>query len=301
MRRSWSVLSLLLVAAGAAGAAPVGLRSMLIDPGVAASGMGYAYTAVADDPSALYWTPAGLTRGAQGQDLLLAHTEWFVDHRMEYAVVSWNRGADAFAAGITGFYVGGIERREEDPTAEPFGDFGAYDLVVSLAYARAWGPLRAGLAAKPFYSKIDRVSAHGVAVDFGLQADTPVDNLTIGGAIANVGNEPYYVEERFSLPLDLRGGAAYRIPLPAEYGDLLVSGEARKTKDENARTHFGADLRLSSGISFRFGYKLGYEEEDYAFGIGVARGFYSIQYAVVPFQSDFGNVHRFALVFHRDK
>jgi hypothetical protein len=301
MKRFLFVSAAALCAAGSAGAAPVGLRSMLVDPGVAASGMGYAYTAVADDASALYWNPAGLVLGAEGYDLLLAHTEWFVEHRMEYAVVSWNRGADALAAGISGFYVGGIERRDEDPTLEPLGDFGAYDIVVSLAYARAWGPLRAGLAAKPFYSKIDRVSAHGVAADLGLQADTPIENLTIGGAIANVGNEPYYVKERFSLPLDLRGGAAYRIPLPAESGELLVSAEVRKSRDDDARTHLGGDLRLASGISLRFGYKWGYEEEDYAFGIAVARGFYSIQYALVPFQSDFGNVHRFALGFHRDK
>lgn len=38
---------LTLALAAAAGATPVGLRTLLIDPGAAASGMGYAYTAVA--------------------------------------------------------------------------------------------------------------------------------------------------------------------------------------------------------------------------------------------------------------
>jgi hypothetical protein len=301
MRRFFAASALALVLAGAALAAPVGLRSMLIDPGVVASGMGYAYTAVADDPSALYWNPAGLTRGPAGYDLLLAHTEWFIDYRMEYAVASWRRGRDAFAAGISGFYVGGIERREEDPTAEPLGDFGAYDIVVPLAYARVFGPVRAGVAVKPFYSKIDRVSAYGVAGDVGVQAGTPVPGLTLGAAVANIGNEPLYVEEKYSLPVDARGGAAYRIPISAIPGELLVAAEVRKTKDEDARTHAGADLRLSNGISVRFGYKWGYDEEDYAFGLGIARGGYAVQYALVPFRSDLGTVHRFGIVLHRGR
>ena len=157
------------------------------------------------------------------------------------------------------------------------------------------------MAAKPFYSKIDRVSAYGVAADLGLQADLPVRGLTLGAAVANIGNEPLYVEEKYSLPVDVRGGAAYRIPVAALPGELLVSAEVRKSRDEDARTHLGADLRLASGISVRFGYKWGYDDEDYAFGIGVARGFYAVQYALVPFHSDLGTVHRFGVVFHRGR
>jgi len=279
---------------------PVGLQSLLIDPGVIASGMGYAYTAVADDPSALYWNPAGLTRGREGVDFLLAHTEWFVDHRMEYVAASWRRGVHAGAAGISGFYVGGIERRDEDPTAEPLGDFGAYDIVVSLAYARRIGRLRAGVTAKPFYTKIDRVSAHGVAADLGLQVDTPLPGFVLGAALANLGNKPNYIEEEFSLPVDFRTGAAYRRSFEGSMpGELIVSAEIRKSKEEDARTHAGFDLRLREIGSFRFGYKWGYDLEDYSFGIGVIRPLFSIEYAFVPFRSDFGTVHRFGIRLHR--
>ncbi|MFH1278189.1 MAG: PorV/PorQ family protein [Candidatus Eisenbacteria bacterium] len=303
MKSVFAATCLLLLLAGFALGAPTGLHSLLIDPGVVASGMGHAYTAVADDPSALYWNPAGLTRGALGYDLLLSHTEWFVDHRMEYAAVTRNRGGDAFGASISGFYVGGIERREDFPTSEPFGDFGSYDLVVSVAYARVFGPARAGLTAKPFYSKIDRESAHGVAFDLGAQLDTPLEGLVLGGAVANIGNKPSYIEEEFSLPVDLRGGAAYRFSFDsgALPGEVLLSGEVRKSRDEETRTHVGADLRVKETASIRFGYKWGYELEDYSFGIGVTRGNFSAQYALVPFQSDFGTVHRFGIVLHRDK
>jgi len=297
--RTFALLALLLP--GAAFGTPTGFRSLLVDPGVVASGMGYAYTAVADDPSALYWNPAGLVRGEPGYDILLAHTEWFIDYRMEYATLAWNRGGDAIAAGISGFYVGDIERRDSDPSTEPLGDFASYDIVVSFAYARAFGPFRAGLTAKPFYTKIDRVSAHGVAVDLGAQWDAPVEGLTLGAAMANLGNEPSYVEEPFSLPVDFRGGAAYSVPLGESVLDeLLISAEVRESKDEDTRFHTGAAVRLMEAVSLRFGYKFGYDEdttaeESYAFGLGVDRGIFSVQYAVVPFRSDFGTVHRFGI------
>ncbi|RPJ43091.1 MAG: PorV/PorQ family protein [Candidatus Latescibacterota bacterium] len=297
--RIWPFVSLAAALAASAEAAPVGLRSLLIDPGVVASGMGYAYTAVARDPSALYWNPAGLARGAEGTDLLLAHTEWFVDQRLEYAVAVRRRAVDAFAAGISGHYVGGIERRGEDPTSEPLGDFGWYDIAVPIAYARSWGAFRAGAAAKPFYSKIDRVSAHGIALDLGAQWDAPLEGLTLGAAAANIANDPYYVEERFSLPLDFRAGAAYDRPIPTLSGGLLVAAEARKSRDEDAHAHLGAEVRFAEGAAVRFGYKTGYEIEDWSFGVGVSRGSFSVQYALVPYRSDFGNVHRFAFIFHR--
>ncbi len=304
MRKGLWIVSLSLLLSATALAAPVGFRSLKIEPGVTASGMGYAYTAVADDPSALYWNPAGLTRNAPGQSALLTHTEWIFDQRMEYAAFVWNRGEDAFGAGISGFYLGGIERRDEDPLAEPLGDFGAYDIVVTAAYARVVGPFRLGLAAKPFYTKIDRVSAHGVALDLGAQWEAPLRGLVLGGAVANLGNEPNYIDEPFSLPVDLRGGAAYQIGLGERDASLLVAAEARKIQEEDTRFHVGADLRIGEVASFRVGYKLGYdeeesEEESYSFGFGLSRDFYSIQYAVVPFSSAAGTVHRFGIGFRR--
>lgn len=301
MKHAFAAILASIVLAGSVSATPTGFRSLLVEPGVVASGMGYAYTAVADDPSALYWNPAGLTRGGEGFDLLLSHTEWFVDQRMEYFAGRWNRGTDAFGAGISGFYLGGIERRDDFPTSEPLGDFGAYDIVVSLAYARTHGPLRAGVTAKPFYTKIDRESAHGVAVDFGAQLDTPLRGFVLGAAVANLGNQPTYVEEKFSLPVDARGGAAYRIPFDASGmpGEVVLAAEVRKSRGEDARTHVGADIRLNDAASVRFGYKWGYELEDYSFGIGVRRGPFAVEYALVPFQSDFGTVHRFGVTIHR--
>ncbi len=283
----------------------IGMRSLLVEPGVTASAMGNAYTAVADDPSALYWNVAGLVQGTPGEELLFAHTEWFLDVRQEYAVAVRRRSRDAFAAGISGFYLGGIERRESTADAEPLGDFGYYDIVVPIAYARSFGPVAGGIAVKPWYSKIDRESANGIGLDLGVLYHAPVENLRFGAALANLsskgdfpGNDPYFLSETFSLPTEFRVGASYRFPV-ADRVFLLLSAQLRNIRGEEGRGDFGGDLRIHHDFSFRFGYKAGYELESWSFGFAARKGYYTIQYAAVPFSSDFGTSHRFAVVFGR--
>ena len=94
MRSVGGSFLLILVLSGFAFATPVGMHSLLIEPGVAASGMGYAYTAVADDPSALYWNPAGLTRGREGFDLLPPTTSGS-------SITGWNTPLSPITGGRT--------------------------------------------------------------------------------------------------------------------------------------------------------------------------------------------------------
>ena len=52
-----------------------------IGQGTRAMGMGSAFVAVADDPSALYWNPAGITK-VQRAGFLVDHTEWIADLKL---------------------------------------------------------------------------------------------------------------------------------------------------------------------------------------------------------------------------
>src|SRR2546426_7784947 len=55
-----------------------------IGVGARAIGLGESFVAVANDPSAIYWNPAGLA-SLQRQELLLSHVEWPADIRYEHA------------------------------------------------------------------------------------------------------------------------------------------------------------------------------------------------------------------------
>ena len=70
--RGWRILSVLLVLALTASTSfAAGFR--LPEAGVKAMGMGFAFTAQADDPSAIYFNPAGLTQ-LKGQNVMVGFT-----------------------------------------------------------------------------------------------------------------------------------------------------------------------------------------------------------------------------------
>ena len=70
--RGWKLLSVLLVLVLTASTSfAAGFR--LPEAGAKAMGMGFAFTAQADDPSAIYYNPAGLTQ-LKGQNVMLGLT-----------------------------------------------------------------------------------------------------------------------------------------------------------------------------------------------------------------------------------
>src|SRR5512140_3342709 len=56
---------------------------LTIGQGARALGMGSAFVAVADDPSAMYWNPAGIA-DLNGVNVVVEHTNWIADLQYEY-------------------------------------------------------------------------------------------------------------------------------------------------------------------------------------------------------------------------
>ncbi|MCK5453348.1 MAG: UPF0164 family protein, partial [Calditrichia bacterium] len=55
-----------------------------IEIGARAKSMGGAYVALANDVSALYWNPAGLTTLGQNA-IMFTHSEWLADVNLDFA------------------------------------------------------------------------------------------------------------------------------------------------------------------------------------------------------------------------
>src|SRR5205823_12513782 len=70
--------------------------------GARAEGMGETFVAVANDPSAIYWNPAGLA-SLQRRELAISHVQWPADVHYEHLtmIVPWRRfrGSVAFQFG----------------------------------------------------------------------------------------------------------------------------------------------------------------------------------------------------------
>ena len=81
--RALALLSVLIMSTAASlqGLDNVGTTAgqfLKIEVGARATGMGGSFVALADDPSALYWNPAGISL-LDGPSFTASHIEWFAD------------------------------------------------------------------------------------------------------------------------------------------------------------------------------------------------------------------------------
>lgn len=276
-------------------AGSAGLAFLKVGVGARAVGMGEAFTAAADDAFALYWNPAGIA-DIDGVDLGLMHAEWFQDVRLEYIGAVWGRTSDAFGLSFSFNTTGEIERRDR-PSAEPLGTFDAHDLAWGFSYARRLGERwRAGGSFKALYEKIHLDDGWGWAVDAGVLYDTPIEGLTAGGGLRNLGPEMTLRDESFKLPMVVSLGLGYRPDrLQLESGGLLLGADLSKPVDNSLRIHLGGEWHFQDMVALRSGYGIGYDERGLAAGLGLRQGRWTVDYAWVPYSSDLGDTHRISL------
>ena len=284
----------LLVSAGAVAGEPgtSGFVFLRLGNGARASGMGEAFTAVADDATSIYWNPAGLA-AVEDVELNISHTEWMVDIHFEQISVVNEMFGGAMGLGFTGLFYGDMERYGDYPSLTPDGTFSPYDFSLSLGYGKDVLPnLAAGAAAKLIHSKIDFESATSWAVDLGLSHKSMIEGLTLAASVLNLGPQATFVEEKFYPPLQLRAGAAYRYDAPRIRGNLIAAADVVFPNDGDAKLHMGAEYNYERYVSVRAGYKSNYYVQGLTFGIGVNYKNLRFDYAFLPIEFELGDSHR---------
>jgi hypothetical protein len=274
--------------------ANTGLSFLKFGAGSRAVGMGEAYVAAANDASASYWNPAGLVN-LSGTELLFTHNRWFQDITNEFAAVGFRARKNAFGVSFMSNTIGGIERRVI-ASAEPLDILTAHDIMFGLSYARRLGEnLSLGTTVKYLYQKIYIESASGVAIDFGLQYQTPAQGLKTGLVFQNFGFISKLLEESTKLPQTIRLGLAYQLPFQILNGEFLIATDWMKILDSTSHLNFGMEYNFVKYFAVRFGYQTGYEDKGIQGGFGVGFNRYRLDYAFVPFSSDLGNSHRISV------
>ncbi len=254
-----------------------------------ASGMGDAFTALADDASAVYFNPAGLANvNRQAQ---INYAKWFADISHNFLVVVLpvnNFGTVAFTANA--LTMGDIEVTTVDdpktPAREDEGTglkVGANDLAFSLSYARIiTDKLSFGLSVKAIQQTIWDMGASAVGFDMGLFYNTGFKSLRLGAAVANYGTQLAFsgphLDYNFawpdSGPKQLQG--SYKttpVPLPTMFRfgvamDLLNTGTNRLTtaidivhpSDINETVNIGLEYGLANMFFLRGGYILNVDQ-----------------------------------------
>jgi len=263
--------------------------------GSKAAALSEAFTAASDDPSVLFYNPAGLAP-QKDSSFMAMHAIWF--ESVGYSAAAYNRPfgeAGVFGLGVQLLNYGSID--SNDNTGSPDGTFTPRDIVASLAWGRELGgelsDFSVGAAAKYLSSRIDN-SASAFLGDIGLQYRR--GDLTAGFAFQNAGTKLKFNNVSESVATQGRFGLAYN------YRDFTFYGDADLPSDAGAWYAVGAEYRAvitdKMRTAFRAGYssRAGEARNDKTFpvslGLGLGMNAYELDYAFVPY-GDLGQAHHF--------
>jgi hypothetical protein len=299
-----ALFAVLLLAAPAAqalslatgGPGTSGADFLTVGVGARALAMGGAFTAVDTDmdANAINWNPAGLGRIEQ-RGVSASYNSLFQDENQGFLGYARPlKSGGVMATGLNYLIVSNIERRSGD-TENPDSTFSNQNYAFNVSYARALGDsVSLGGNLKYIRTQLDAVKSNAMGADFGLLARTPVDGLTAGAAIRNLGTDI----GPDPLPLTLQGGVAYKLLGPR----LLLASDVQWLETERrAYVSLGSEYWISRNLAARAGYQFGHAADQLqnrlvglGVGVGVRLGRFTMDYAFMPY-GDLGNTHRVTL------
>jgi len=265
-------------------------------------GLAGAYSSVCEDASSIYWNPAGLA-SLDMREVSATYLKYW--QGIYYGFVASAiplKDTGVFGVGITYLGVDGIEARVADTLKED-RRFGAYDASLRFSFARESAfptlldNLDVGIGIQFIQQKLDDETSFSGAIDVGLRYLISY-NLNLSFGLYNIGIGPKFIEERDAMPMDIRGGIAYK-----PFGELLTisaDGDAY-ILDRRYYGSLGAEVKPIKYFALRAGYRFGHASDKYdsnIVGLGCGGSIYfaavSLDYAYVPF-AFLGETHRITL------
>ncbi len=277
MKRIAILLTILLVlptAANAAGFAKVGTfggQFLKIGVSARATGMGSAFTGVADDATAVFWNPGGLVN-VLGNEVSLNHVAWAADTKLSTAVVAFNPRTipGTFALSVRSFWMDPqLERTAHLP--EGTGrTFDAGSTSFGLSYARFFtDKFSAGVTLNYLHMGLAETAVNTGSFDFGIMYRIGIKDLKLGMTIQNLGGKYQFDERESKLPMTFKVGVSFNA-FKNENQALLVALEFAHPSDNVEHANAGVEYSLNNMFFARGGYHLNYDSDGAAFGFGAA-------------------------------
>lgn len=252
---------------------PYGTRSgefLLLPVGGRATALGSAFSALADDISALYWNPAGLSL-IDGRQAMVSYNSYVADtdHTWIGLAIPMSGGERAlgFSVGIFGF-----GDQPEYTVDQPDGTGRTYDVSMSsvgLTYSQQFNDrFSFGVTGKFINEDLAGASASTFAFDIGTNYHTELGGKTIRGAftITNLGGALKHGGPRLqqdlpvqdpNLPPGTKVGElstkAWELPTSFRVGvayDVMASANSRLTASGEFAQPTGNDVSGSVGAEY---------------------------------------------------
>lgn len=296
-----------------------GLQFLKVAPDARSAGMAGSYIAVVNDPSALYWNPAGIAKvDTQKYHFIAGHTEYFADVKLQHAAAVRRIGGDTYI-GVSLVY---LNTGDMPVTTEfqPFGTgqtFNAVDMALGLSLARTLTDnFRFGVTGKYVYEGIADVRTDALVFDFGFQYDIGLANTRFAVSVANfgfnttpsgeievidlTGNKVITNFEQISVPAIFRLGLAWDA-IKQEQHNLTFAAQLNHPTDNNETFGIGTEYSWHRILYARAGYEFGADETGlpaFGFGLNLARRFGAIRFDYgFNNKKQLGTTHRLTVGF----
>lgn len=297
--------------------------------GARAISLAGAYTAIANDATALVWNPAGIafvdriTASYHNSDLYAGIKHQFMG--MVFPI-----GRNNFF-GISFNYID-IGKIEKTTITEPEGTgllFDNYNMSIGFTYSRMLtDQITFGASGRWVHEQIWEQTADGICADLGVIFTPNVSGLKIGMSITNfgpdmsmsngplttfayeprddlpgVGNRDLDAQlfvEKYPLPISFQMGAG--IDLIGAKSLLMVNNSNRMSLvfevndafDNAMRSKYGLEYEWKNLLALRTGYKQNYDLASLSYGVGLKIPFRSMglrfDYAIADY-GDLGYIH----------
>jgi hypothetical protein len=271
---------------------------------------------------AIFWNPAGLARNSGGTEAVFSHMSYIADIGVNYFAVGTSfEGFGSLGFSLKTLDIGDIEVTTADATEGTGEVFTPTYVTLGLTYSRQLTDrISVGFTTNLVSERIDRVSATGVAFNFGVQYTSfaNVSGLAIGVAVKNIGPgmkfsgsgllreatatdnlrppAPLAIEAQSDeLPSTIELGVSYQHQI-SEEAFVALSSVFQNNNMSDDDFKLGMEIGFQNTLFLRGGYVLSQESvpESHLYGLTLGAG---VQYPIGGLDITFDYAYRYVKYF----
>jgi hypothetical protein len=297
------------------------IQFLKIGVGGRGAALGDAMVALANDASASYWNPAGLTL-SPSNSVMVSHTEWLSGLKHDFAGVVYHVSPDdILSCSVISLASDDMEVTTETNPSGTGTYFKYSDIAFGISYGRRMtSQFSFGTTVRFVQENLDVLRIKAVLFDIGTYYSMGIGSLRFGVAVSNFGSDiapqgqltlldgsTVDSYQKFSPPTSFKIGVAFE-PYQDESNKLTTSIQLNHPNDNAENLRLGVEYSWSTWLFLRGGVKrtvgeqlLGIDRksaDDLSFGLGLIS---SLGFTTATFDYSYtrfiqlGAVHRISL------